>query len=88
MAAEGLFQDGLAEGFAALERGVDLSLEVVAEDDDERRAYRGVSTVGDTKGAVVEFEGRVVALDEVEGAARARRNYQILCGAASSAEGR
>ena len=69
---------------------IDLSLEVTKEGTDaaDRRVYTGVSRVGDTRGAVVEFEGRVVPLEALDGAARARRDFQTLRGAEPSTEGR
>ena len=59
---------------------IDLTLEVVETDDPERRHFKGESTIGGKRGAVVEFAGRVVPLGDLEGADRARQTYSALRG--------
>lgn len=59
---------------------IDLTLEVVETDDPERRVFKGESKVGDARSAIVEFEGHVVPLDDLEGAARARATFSALRG--------
>jgi 3-hydroxyacyl-[acyl-carrier-protein] dehydratase len=62
---------------------IDLTLETVACDDESRRAFRGESSVGGERSAVVEFEGCVVPLGDLENAQRARRTYAALRGEGS-----
>jgi len=57
---------------------IDLEVEVIESEDPERRVYRGESTVAGERSAIVEFEGRVVPLEGLEGADRARRAFALL----------
>lgn len=59
---------------------IDLALESVACDDDDRRAFKGESAVRGERSAVIEFEGRVVKLADLENVERARRAYVMLRG--------
>lgn len=59
---------------------IDLEVEVVPSEDPERRVYRGESHVNGKRSAIVEFEGRVVPLEGLEGADRARRAFAVLTG--------
>ena len=66
---------------------IDLEVELVEGDDPDRRVYRGESRVAGKRSAVVEFEGRLVPLEELEGAERARRAFAVLRGEDAFAEG-
>ncbi len=73
---------------------LDLEVEVVAEgeaieagDDVERRSFRGTCRVDGKRGAVVEFSGRLVPLERLEGAERARRTLAALRGEMPPAAG-
>ena len=59
---------------------IDITLERVEHDDDSRRVYRAETSVDGKRGASIEFEGRVSALDELEDAAHARRAWAQLRG--------
>ncbi len=59
---------------------IDLSLEVLPCADADRRAFRGECSVRGERSAVVEFEGRVVALGDLENTERARKTYEALRG--------
>lgn len=58
---------------------IDLILERVAGDDGIC-TYRGETRVGETRGATLEFEGRLVPLETLESRDAARRAYATLCG--------
>lgn len=62
---------------------IDLRLEVL-EKGGGRYAFRGESEVGGERSAVVEFEGVVSPLADLESVGRARRTYQALCGAGAA----
>ncbi len=59
---------------------IEISVERIAHDDPERRAYRAESTVDGKRGATIDFEARVVALDTLDDPAKARRDYTQLRG--------
>jgi 3-hydroxyacyl-[acyl-carrier-protein] dehydratase len=59
---------------------IDLEVELVEGDDPDRRVFKGESTVAGQRSAIVEFEGRVVPLQGLEGSDRARRAYAVLRG--------
>ncbi len=59
---------------------IEIALTRVDTDDATRRAYRGETKVGDKRGAMLEFEGRLVALDTLESRRAARRAYASLRG--------
>ncbi len=59
---------------------IDLSVERVATEDPARRAYKAESHVGGTRGAALEFEGRLVPLESLEAREAARRSWAILRG--------
>ena len=59
---------------------IDLALTVLETDDPDRRAYRGESHVAGERSTVVEFEGPVVPLADLENGERARRTYDVLRG--------
>jgi len=59
---------------------IDLAVELVESDDPDRRVFKGESTVAGQRSAIVEIEGRVVPLEGLEGAERARRAYAVLTG--------
>lgn len=62
---------------------IDLTLERTDDGgDDERRVYLAASRVGDTRGASIEFEGRVVELETLEAREQARRAWAVLRGEA------
>jgi 3-hydroxyacyl-[acyl-carrier-protein] dehydratase len=65
---------------------IDLEVEIVDGDDPERRSYRATSQVAGKRAAVVEFEGKVVPLEDLEGGARARRAFRVLRGGEAFAE--
>jgi acyl dehydratase len=65
---------------------IDLEVEIVDGDDPERRAYRATSQVAGKRAAVVEFEAKVVPLEDLEGGARARRAFRVLRGGEAFAE--
>ena len=58
---------------------IDLALECV-ESDGERRVYEAESSVGDTRGCRIEFEGRVVPLETLQARAAARNAWAVLRG--------
>ncbi len=59
---------------------LDLSIEQVAGSDPARRSYKGESKVGNDRRSVVEFEGVVVPLADLEDPARAERTFKTLRG--------
>lgn len=60
---------------------IDLELERIDDGADEgRRVYRAESRVGETRGASIEFEGRVVDLETSAARESARRAYAQLRG--------
>jgi len=59
---------------------IDLALESVPCEDPERRAFKAESSVGGERSAVIEFEGRVVSLGDLENTDRARRMFASLRG--------
>ena len=67
-------------GFAVPGDRIELRLEVVAHADPERRAYRGESTVGGERKALLEFEAKVVSLETLDARERVERAYQQLRG--------
>lgn len=60
---------------------IDIALERISSEDG-RCVYRGASRVGEKRGATLEFEGRLVALDTLERKDAARRAYAALRGEA------
>jgi len=66
---------------------IDLELVAVDASGEGRRTYRGEARVGDVRSAVVEIEGRVVPLEDLEDAARARRVFAALRREAPGPEG-
>ena len=54
----------------------------------DRRVWRGESRVAGTRGAVVEFEGLVVPLADLEAEATARRTFSALFGGGADASER
>ena len=67
-------------GFAVPGDRIDLRLEIVASADPERRAYRGESSVGGERKALLEFEARVVPLETLDARERVERAYKQLRG--------
>ena len=67
-------------GFAVPGDRIDLRLEIVASADPERRAYRGESSVGGERKALLEFEAKVVPLETLDGRERVERAYKQLRG--------
>jgi len=65
---------------------IDLDLRL-KEQDGERRVFEGESRMKDARGAVVEFEGKVVPLESLEDAARARRTFAMLRGGLETDQG-
>ena len=61
---------------------IDLELEVVPCEEEERRAFKGESLVRGERSSVVEFEGHVVKLGDLQSVERARRMYAVLRGEA------
>lgn len=59
---------------------IELELERMPSDAEDRRAFRGESRVAGRRGATLEFAGRVVALDTLEDREAARRAYARLRG--------
>ena len=59
---------------------IEIALDRVEGDDDARRIYRAETSVDGKRGATLEFEGRVVALDELQDPADARRTWKQLRG--------
>lgn len=60
---------------------IDLRLERIDDGTDEtRRAYRAESHVGETRGASIEFEGRVMPLETNAARESARQTFQQLRG--------
>ena len=57
---------------------IDLTLEMLACDDESRRIFRGEGSMRGERSVVVEFEGCVVPLGDLENAQRARRTYEAL----------
>ncbi len=66
---------------------IELRLERTAAEGD-RRVWRGESRVAGTRGAVVEFEGLVVPLADLEAEATARRTFSALFGGGADASER
>jgi 3-hydroxyacyl-[acyl-carrier-protein] dehydratase len=69
-------------GFCVPGDRIDLRLEAVDVADPARRSYRGESTVSGERRALVEFEGRVVALQDLEARDRAEQAWRALRGEA------
>jgi len=62
---------------------IDLHVERVPATESEdvlRRGYKAVSQVGDTRGAALEFEGRLVPLEDLAARETARRTWAQLRG--------
>lgn len=59
---------------------IDITLERVASDDDERRVYRAETSVDGKRGASLEFEGRITDFAALEDTADARRAWAHLRG--------
>ncbi len=70
--------------FAAPGDRVDLSIERTASDDEARRAYRAEASVEGERAAVIEFEARVTALEDLASREAARRSFDMLRGAPES----
>lgn len=75
-------------GFAVPGDRLDLEVEVLPGSDPARRVYRGESKVGGERRSLVEFEGVVVPLADLEDAARAERTFRSLKGETISKNGR
>jgi len=59
---------------------IDLRVERTGEAEGERRVYTAESRVGETRGAAIEFEGRVVPLASLDAQDAARRAWATLRG--------
>ena len=59
---------------------IDLTLERVECSEEDRRVFRGESSIRGERSAVVEFAGQVVPLGDLENVERARRTYAALRG--------
>jgi 3-hydroxyacyl-[acyl-carrier-protein] dehydratase len=59
---------------------LDLTVKALECDDPDRRVFEGESTVAGKRSAIVTFEGRVVPLEGLEAADRARHAYALLRG--------
>lgn len=59
---------------------IDLLVTAVRTDDPERRAYQAESLVGGERRALVEFDGRAVALADLDAKAQVERAYERLRG--------
>ena len=66
---------------------IELALEQVPLAEADRRRYKGESRVAGKRSALVEFEGIVVPLEDLEGAARARSTWATLRGEMPKAHG-
>mgnify|MGYP001817282785 CR=1 FL=1 len=59
---------------------IDITLTRVEDDDPERRVYRAETSVDGKRGASIEFEGRITALDDLMDRAWARTTWNQLRG--------